>query len=133
MEILLCRLRPEGREIRRDHIAGDDRYACLFESRDLRGEVVVHDLIAARINEPVAGFRECRRQAALRIAPGIAVGIVWKQSADCAIRDLALPQRQKRGDDVFEAPEEMIGPRETLLRIAVATEEIWLPRAIRSD
>jgi hypothetical protein len=44
----------------------------------LRREVVVHHLIAAWIDEPVAGLRERRRQTALRIAPGIAVRIIGK-------------------------------------------------------
>src|SRR5262249_21511014 len=48
-------------------------------------------------------------------------------------RGLTLPQRQECRDDVFEAPKEMIRPGEAFLRIAVAAEEIRLPRAIRGD
>ena len=35
LEILLRRLRPERREIRRDHIAGDDLGAGLLELREI--------------------------------------------------------------------------------------------------
>ena len=44
-----------------------------------------------------------------------------------------IPQRQERADDVLEAPEEVIGPGEALGRIALAAEEIRLPRAIGGD
>ena len=75
MEALLRRLRPERREIGRDHVADDDLGAGALERRNLRGEIVVHHLIAAGIDAacsrpwqaPAAGRaadrpRHCRRR-----------------------------------------------------------------------
>src|SRR6516165_10148991 len=69
MEILLRSLRPESREVRRDHVPGDDLGAGFLEPRDLGGEVIIHHLIAARINQPVAGLRQ--RRPALRITQAL--------------------------------------------------------------
>src|SRR4029453_18671175 len=71
-ETLLRRLRPEGGEVGRDHVAGYDLGIHRLEGRNLRSEVVVHELVAAGGGELVAGLRERRRQAALRIPPGMA-------------------------------------------------------------
>src|SRR5512139_679565 len=132
-EALLCRLRPEGYEIRRDHVAGDDFRARCLERRNLRREIAVHELVAAGIVQLVAGFCEGRRQAQLWVAPGIAIGIVRKKAADDFVGRKLIPQRQERGDDVLEPPEEMVRPGKALLRIALAAEEIRLPRTIRGD
>ena len=133
MEILLRRLRPKGGEIGRDHIPGDNLGAGFLETRDLGCEVIIHDLIAAWINQSIAGLRQCRRQTALRIAPGIAVGVIGKESTDHLVGGLTLPQCQKGGNDVFQTPKEMIGPGEALGRVATAAEEIRLPWTIRGD
>src|SRR3954470_2741514 len=53
-EALLRRLRPEGREVGRDHVAGDDLGARGLERGNLRSEVVVDRLIATRIDQPIA-------------------------------------------------------------------------------
>ena len=82
LEALLRGLAPEGGEIRRDHVAGDDLAAGCLEGADLSGEIVVQRLIAARIDQLVAGRGERRRQAALGVAPGVAVGVVREEPAD---------------------------------------------------
>jgi hypothetical protein len=92
-----------------------------------------HHLVAAGIDELVAGLGERRRQPALRIAPGVAVGVIGKKSAHDFVGRRPVPDRQIRGDHVLQAPEEMIGPGEAFLGIAVAAEEIRLPRAVRGD
>src|SRR5262249_27071757 len=101
--------------------------------RNLGGEVVVHKLVAAGIGEFVAGLRQGRRQAALRIAPGIAVGIVGEEAAHHLVGRRLIPQRQERADHVLEPPEEVIGPGEALGGITVAAKEIGLPRAVGGD
>ena len=133
LEALLRRLRPERGEVRRDHHAGDDLDARRLEGRDLRGEVVVHLLIAAGIDQLVAGRGERRRQAALLVAPGVAVGVVREQAADHLVARRAVPQRGERRDHVLQPPEEQIGPVEALGRIALAAEEVRLPRAVGGD
>ena len=132
-EALLRRLRPEGREVGRDHVAGDDLGIDRLERRDLRREVVVHQLIAAGIGEPVAGLCKRRRQAVLRIPPGIAVGVIGEQAAHDFVGRRRIPEREKRPDDVLKSPKEMIGPGEPLGRIALAAEEIRLPGTIGGD
>jgi hypothetical protein len=46
---------------------------------------------------------------------------------------LIRPQSQERRDDGLKTPKEVIGPGEAFLRIAVAAEEIGLPRTIGGD
>ena len=133
LEALLRRLRPEGREVGRDHVAGDDLRAGRLERRNLRGEIVVHELIAAGIDELEPALGKRRREPDVGIAPGIAVGVVGEQPADHLVGRQFVPQRQEGGDHVFQAPEEMIGPGEALLRVALAAEEIRLPRAVGGD
>src|SRR5262245_6522513 len=133
LESLLRGLRPECREIRWDHVAGDDLGPRRLESGNLRREVVIHELIAAGIVQLVAGLRERRRQAELRIAPGISVRVVREESADDLVGRQIVPQRQKRCDHVLKPPEEMIGPGKSLFRISLAAEEIGLPRTICGD
>src|SRR5262249_3603861 len=74
-----------------------------------------------------------RRQAKLGIAPGIAVGIVGKQAPHHLVGRAGIPQCQERRDDVLEAPEEVIGPGEAFLGIALAAEEVGLPGAVGGD
>ena len=81
----------------------------------------------------VAGRCQRRRQAALLVAPGVAVGVVGEQAADHLVGRRAVPQREERRDDVLQAPEELIGPVEAFGRIALAAEEIRLPRAVGGD
>ncbi len=81
----------------------------------------------------VAGAGERRRQAELRIAPGVAVGVVREQAGDDLVGRRAVPQREERRDHVLQAPEEEVGPGEALLGIALAAEEVRLPRAIGAD
>src|SRR5262245_3707601 len=76
LESLLRGLRPECREIRWDHVAGDDLGSRRLERGNLRGEVVIHELIAAGIVQLVAGLRERRGQTVLRIAPRISRALV---------------------------------------------------------
>src|SRR4029079_2030680 len=132
-EALLCRLRPERREVRRDHVAGDNVRAGRLECRDLRREVAVHELIASGVAQLVTGLCQCGRQPKVWITPGIAVGIIWKKTADHLVGRELVPQREERCDDVLQSPEEMVGPGEALLRVAFAPEEIGLPGAIRGD
>src|SRR6187401_3649241 len=82
LEALLRRLRPERREIRRDHVAGDDVRAGRLERRNLRREVAVHELVAAGIVQLVAGLCQCGWQPEIRIAPRNAVGVIREKTAD---------------------------------------------------
>src|SRR6185503_6080524 len=91
-EALLCGLRPEGREIRRDHVAGDNVRAGRLECRDLRREVAVHELIASGVVQLVTGLCQCGRQPKVWITPGIAVGIIWKKTADHLVGRELVPQ-----------------------------------------
>ena len=74
--------RPEGGEVRRDHHAGDDLGIRRLEGGDLRREIVGQRLVAAGIGEREAGVGQRLGEAELRVAPGIAVGIVGEQAAD---------------------------------------------------
>src|SRR5213075_3181076 len=105
-ETLLRRLRPERREVGWNHVAGDDFAACALECGNLRGEIAIHRLIAARIDQAIASGREWLRQPKLRIAPRVAIGVVGEQPADHLIGRRLLPEREKRRDHIFEAPEE---------------------------
>jgi hypothetical protein len=91
LKTLLRGLRPEGREVRRDHVACDDLAIRRLEGGNLRGEVVVHHLVAAGIVQPVTGLRERGRQAELGIAPRIAVSIVREQPTDDLVGGQAAP------------------------------------------
>src|SRR5471032_1540658 len=79
-------------------------YKLRDPGRNLRGEGVVHELIAAGIEQLVPGRGQGRRHPALRIAPGIAVGVVGEQAAHHFVGRQRIPQRQEGADDVFEAP-----------------------------
>src|SRR4051812_28424089 len=67
LETLLRTLRPEGREVGRDHVAGDDLRAGLLEGGDLRGEIIGERLVAARIDELEAGLLQRWREADLGV------------------------------------------------------------------
>src|SRR6185437_2922323 len=99
-ETLLRGLRPERREIRWNHVAGDDFRAGCLECRDLRREVAVHELIAAWIVQLVAGLCEGGRKPEIGIAPRIAVGVVREKTADHLVGRELVPQRKERADDV---------------------------------
>ena len=108
LEALLQRLLPEGREVRRQHDAGDDLAARVLEGGDLRREVVGEVLVAAGIDELVALFLEHRREAHLLVAPGIAVAVVGEQGADRLVGLDLAPHVGEDGDHVLEAPEVVI-------------------------
>src|SRR3984893_15929448 len=82
LETLLQRLLPECREVGRQHYAGDDLGVGVLERADLRREVVGEILVAAGVGELVTGFLQYRRESNLLVAPGIAVAVVGKQTAD---------------------------------------------------
>src|SRR5450756_865473 len=88
---------------------------------------------AAGVNELEPALGKRRREPDVGIAPGIAVGVVGKQPTDHLVGRQFVPQRQEGADHVFQTPEEMIGPGEALLRIALAAEEIRLPRTVGGD
>ena len=56
-----------------------------LEGVDLGGEVVGQVLVAAGIGELVAELGEHRREADIRVAPGIAVAIIREQAADALV------------------------------------------------
>src|SRR5262245_14732361 len=62
LQTLLARLRPERREVRRDHVAGDDVGSRALERADMGGEVVRQRLKAARVEEPEAVLAQLGRQ-----------------------------------------------------------------------
>src|SRR6185437_2141297 len=108
--------------------ARDDLAFGLLECRDLRAEVGREILVAARIDQRVALLLQRLREADVRIAPSIAVAIVREQAAHLLVLRQRAPHRREHGDDVFEPPEEVIGPLEALIRLAAAREEPGLPR-----
>ncbi|MCY1273851.1 hypothetical protein D9M70_224650 [compost metagenome] len=126
-EALLARLGPEGGEVRRDHHAGDDLRLGLAERGNLRGEVIGQALEAPRIDQLEALLRQHRREAQLAVAPGVAVAVVGEQPADHLVAAHAAPHGGVGGDHVFQAPEEVVGPLETFLRLAATGEEPGLP------
>src|SRR5208283_4876760 len=64
---LLARLRPEGCEIRRDHVPGDDLRASILKCADLSRKVVRKRLEVRRMDHLVSMFYERR-------GDGIAMG-----------------------------------------------------------
>src|SRR5882672_8258611 len=127
-EALLPGLRQEGLRVRRDHYAGDDLDALLLEGGDLRREIVVHVLEAARIEQRETFLRQRSRESPFLVAPGVAVTVVREQAADFLVGRHRLPAREEIGNHVLESPEEVIGPVEPRGRIAFAAEEPRLPR-----
>ena len=133
LEALLRGLGPERREIWRDEHARHDLDVGSLECRDLRREVVGEKLEPAGIDQLVAGLRQRRREAALLVAEGVAVRVVGEHAADHLVGTRGIPQRRERAENVLQAPEEVIGPVEALRRIALAPEEVRLPRTVRGD
>ena len=74
-----------------------------------------------------------RRQAVHRVAGGDAVGIVGQHHADDLVGRQRQPHLGEHVGDHVEAPEEVVGPLEALLRVALAAEEPGLPRIVRGD
>ena len=131
-ETLLGCLIAEGGEVGRNHHAGDDIDIGLFEGVDLRREVIRQVLVPARIHSLVAGGGKARRHADIRITPGIAIGIVGEQSPDLLVGVELIPHVGEHGDDVFKAPEIMIGeikrlPAAGVARVSLLADEPWLP------
>src|SRR6202034_3855899 len=99
---------------------------------DLRREVVGEILIAARIGQREAELVEDRREADLFAAPGIAVTIIREQAADRFVGAHLAPHVGEDRDDVFEAPEKLVGVVEGLprwraaARIGLTADEVGL-------
>ena len=110
-----------------------------FEGGDLGGEIVGQILVAAGVGQLVAEFVEDRREADLCVAPGIAVAVVGEEPADLLVGVELAPQVGEDGDDVLEAPEEVVGVVERLpggraaAGVGLAADEIGLPRRHRRD
>src|SRR5712671_4654672 len=138
-EALLQRLFPERREVGWQYDAGDDLGVGTLERADLRREIVGEILVATGVGELVAGFLQHRRESDLLVAPGIAVAVVWKQTANRFVGRHLAPHVRKDRDNVFEPPEEVIGVIEILpcrrpaSRIGLAADEPRLPRRYRRD
>ena len=77
-------------------------------------------MIAAGIGEPVAGLCKRRRQAVLRIPPGIAVGVIGEQAAHDFVGRRRIPEREKRPDDVLKRAKTL--EPEAILAAVVATD-----------
>ena len=97
-------------------------HALGLEGVDLRREVVGQVLIAAGIGERVALLGQHRREADLRIAPGIAVAVIGEQPADLLVGLDLGPHVGEDGNDVFQPPEEVIGVVERLPRGRIARD-----------
>src|SRR5262245_39733747 len=109
LETLLQGLLPERREVRRQHHTGDDLATGCLECTDLGRKIVGEVLIATGIGKLVATLLQHWRKTDNLVAPGVAVAVVWKQSADGFVgRDLT-PHVGEDGDHVLKPPEEMIG------------------------
>ena len=85
-----------------------------LEGVDLRGEIVRQVLVAAGVGQLVAELREHRREADGSVAPGVAVAVVGEEAADLLVGFDLPPHVGVDGDDVLEAPEEMVGVFERL-------------------
>src|SRR5215213_5315637 len=132
-EPLLGGLLPEGGEVGRDRHTGDDLGVGALELGDLGGEVVGLVLVAARVDDLVAGLLEGGGEALLGVAPGVAVAVVGPQGPDdLVVRDVA-PEVGEHLDDVLQPPEEVVGPLERLLGVALAAEEVRLPGGDAGD
>ena len=138
VEALLLSLSPEGGEVGRDRYAGYDFAVGAFEGVDLGAEVVAEILVAAGIGEGVALLRQHRREADYRIAPGVAVAVVGIETADRFVGVELAPHVGEDGDDVFQAPEEMIRiikwlPRAWVAGVTLLADEVGLPGCHRRD
>jgi hypothetical protein len=123
----------KGRPVGRDGHAGDDLGVGRLELGDLGGEVLGAVLVAARVDDLVALLGEDRREAQLLVAPGVAVAVVGPQRRHhLVVADLA-PHVGEHRDDVLKAPEEVVGPGERLLGVALAAEEPRLPGGDAGD
>ncbi|MNF60731.1 hypothetical protein D3C84_423530 [compost metagenome] len=130
---MLPGLGPERAQVRRDDHAGDDLDVGLFERGNLRGKIIGQALKATRVDQLKALLRQYRRETELLVAPRIAVAVIGEQAADDFVGRHRPPHGAVSTDHIFQAPEKVVSPFETLLRLAATGKEPRLPRRHRGD
>ncbi|MPM79120.1 hypothetical protein SDC9_126151 [bioreactor metagenome] len=133
LEALLTRLSEKSLGVRRNHHARDNLHTSPFKGRYLRGKVLRSALKTPRIGERKTHVGQRLGETQLLVAPGIAIAVVGEQTAHLLVGLHALPALGIGGDHVFQAPEDVIRPVKTGLRIAIAPKEPGLPRHHAGD
>src|SRR5260221_14411915 len=113
LKALLRGLIPEGREVWRRNHASHNFDSRFLERRDLRPVIVAQRLETSRIDELVTRFLYSRRKAKFGIAQSISVFVIREKCAHHFVGFDRLPQRQKRRNQIFRPPKEMVCPSKT--------------------
>src|ERR1700756_4340711 len=129
-EALLRGLIPEGREIWRRNHSSHNFDSRILERRDLRPVIVAQRLETSRIDELVTRFLYGWRKAKFGIAQSISVFVVREKRANHFVGFDRLPQGQKRRNQIFRPPKEMVCPGKTSVRYTVPTKEVGLPGSV---
>src|SRR6201987_1120352 len=132
-DALLRGLIPEGREIWRRNHSSHNFDSRILERRDLRPVIVAQRLETSRIDEFVTRFLYGWRKAKFGIAQSISVFVIREKCANHFVGFDRFPQGQKRRNQIFRPPKEMVCPGKTSVWCAVSTKEVGLPGSVIRD
>src|SRR5258707_6660618 len=130
LKALLRGLVPEGREIWRRQHSSHNFDSRFLERRDLRPVIVAQRLETSCIDELVTRFLYSWRKAKFGIAQSISVFVIREKCTNHFVGFDRLPQRQKRRNQIFRPPKEMVCPSKTFVRCAVSSKEVGLPGSV---